>query len=178
MGFLSRGKTKTPATAIQPTVDWTDLANIRAEWGFLEPPGQAMEGWSNGMRMSEEEWPPAQNLNIAEYMTRALGHEIVGRPLLDDARTAETCRRVLRKVEEISRDEPDFVFEFAPRISRLALAVTRERGWQPPALGGDGTVSGPIEAADPDWIVWNSVRCPGVTTDAVMTHFFGVATPA
>jgi len=153
-------------------VNWADVENIRNEWRTqLESADDSMVAWRNGMRMYDDGPVPAQRLNTAEYMTRALGHQLFGRRLLTETDAAETVRRVLTMVELVP-SEPIWLLDFAPRLARLALAVAREEGWQPVSLGGDGQVTDQILSADRRGIVWNSVRCPGIADQDVMSHFF------
>lgn len=114
-------------------VNWADVENIRNEWRTqLESADDSMVAWRNGMRMYDDGPVPAQRLNTAEYMTRALGHQLFGRRLLTETDAAETVRRVLTMVELVP-SEPIWLLDFAPRLARLALAVAREEGWQPRA---------------------------------------------
>ena len=73
--------------------------------------------------------------------------------------------------------EPAFLAEFAPRLSRLALTVIREHGWQPQELGGDGSVTDEILGARRDGLVLYSARCAGVRPEDTWREFFRV-TPA
>ena len=52
--------------------------------------------------------------------------------------TVEVCRRILVL---LSQPVLDWQEEFLPRLVRLPLAIMRERGWQQPKYGGDGTVA-------------------------------------
>ena len=160
------------STLPQPTEDWSELENVRAEWaGQLMSERDGLLGWTNGMRMFDEPHPPAQILNIAEYMTRGLAHQLFV-PLLSDADALRTCRRVLTLVDQVPA-EPAFVAEFGPRLARLALTIIRERGWQPMELGGDGSVTDEIASARPDGLVAYAARCPDVEPKDTWTHFFG-----
>jgi hypothetical protein len=61
----------------EPSTDWTDVANVRAEWDDqLEGPDKAELGWHNGTRMYQEGVIPAQKLNVAEYITRGLAYHL------------------------------------------------------------------------------------------------------
>lgn len=156
----------------EPTTDWTDPANVRAEWqGQLEGEDEGLLGWRNGMRLFEGEFPPGQAMNIAEYMTRGLGYHLFT-PVISDADAAITARRILQLVDAVPA-EPPFLAEFAPRLSRLALTIIREKGWQATALGGDGSITDEIVGARSDGLVVYSAQCPGVTADATWPHFFG-----
>ena len=164
---LSRSE---PAPA--PTIDYSDLAQVRNEWaGRLETPDDGMLGWRNGMSLYNQTPVPGQRLNVAEYMTRALAYHLIGPPLLDDGDAVETVRRVLTLVEAIPSDPP-WMLQFAPPLSRLALAVCREKGWQATTLGGDGQVTGEILQARHDGPVWMSIQAPGVAQSDAMKHFF------
>jgi len=154
------------------TVDWSDVENIRKEWdGQLEGVDQGLLGWGNGMHMYDQGPVLGQRMNVAEYMTRALGYDVLDQPILTDEQAAETCRRVLTMIETMP-SEPAWPQEFAPRLARLALAVTRKHRWQPTSLGGDGQVTEQILSADRKWIVWNCVRSSGIVEEDAMTHCF------
>jgi hypothetical protein len=68
--------------------------------------------------------------------------------------------------------EPTFLAQFAPRLSRLALTVIREKEWQPVELGGDGSVVDEIMDVREDGLVVYSARCPGVPIDQTWRNFF------
>lgn len=187
MGLLRRKKRESvlpepgsaglPATSAESNIDWTDINNIRAEWANqLQSPDQGMLGWQNGMMLYDDGPIPAQRLNVAEYMTRALAHSLFEEPLLTDDQAAEAVRRVLTMIEGMWDGALDWQMEFGPRIARLALAVTRLQGWQPIDLGGDGRVTEEIMSADPEGLVWMSVRCPGVRNPDTMINFFRSST--
>lgn len=129
-----------------------------------------MLGWRNGMRMFEQGVIPAQMLNVAEYMTRGLAYHLFT-PLISDDDAIVTTRRVLTLVERIPA-EPDFAAQYGPRLSRLALAIIREKAWQPTSLGGSGTVEAEIVNASQDGLVVYSARSAGVAPENALEHFF------
>lgn len=155
----------------EPSTDWRDPASVRAEWSNqLEGEEQGLLGWRNGMRMFEEGVIPGQTLNVAECMTRGLAYHLFT-PVLSDPDALVASKRVLTLVDRIPA-EPAFFAEFGPRLSRLALTIIRENGWQPSSLGGDDSVTTEILNARPDGLVLHSARCPGVPLDEVWSHFF------
>lgn len=156
----------------EPDVDWADLAHIRAEWQReLEPEDAALLGWRNGSRMFTEGVIPGQKLNVAEYLTRGLAHHLFA-PILTDADALVATTRVLTLVDQIP-GEPAWVADFGPRLARLALAVIRQKGWQPSQFGGDDSVTAEILDARADGLVLYSVRCPGVPIEQTWLNFFG-----
>jgi hypothetical protein len=168
-----RSTAQPPNEPIRPaTVDWSDIENIRAEWKTLESVDASMLGWRNGMRMYDDGPVPTQRLNVAEYLTRALGHHLFGEYLLTDADAAETVRRVLTMVEMVPSLPADGQAKFALRLARLALAIVKRESWQPMSLGGDGQVNDQILRSDRHGLVWSSVRCPGISDEDAMRHFF------
>lgn len=168
---LVAGALATARSLPEPTTDRTDVANIRAEWeGQLEGEAAGLQGWQNGMRLFEQGAVPGQRLNVAEYMTRGLAYHLF-QPVISDNDALVTTRRVLTLVDQIP-SVPAFAAEFGPRLSRLALAIIREKGWQPSSLGGDGAVSEEILGAREDGLVLYSARCPGVPIENTWTHFF------
>lgn len=155
----------------EPTEDWTNPQAVRAEWANqLEGEDGGRLGWGNGTRMFEEGVIPGQKLNVAEYITRGLAYHLFT-PILTDEQAQVAARRVLTLVDEIPA-EPAFFAEFGPRLSRLALTVIREKGWQPLSLGGDGSVTDEILGARPDGLVVYSARSAGVRADDALSHFF------
>ena len=156
----------------QPSTDWTDVANVKAEWqgSNLQTREDGLLGWSNGTRLFAEGPIPPQRLNVAEYITRGLAHHLF-QPILSDADALLACKRVLTLVDQIP-SEPAFMAEFGPRLSRLALTIVREQGWQPSELGGDNSVTAEILQARPDGLVVYSALCPGVAPGDVWPNFF------
>jgi hypothetical protein len=156
----------------EPDTDWADLENVRAEWqGQLEPEAAARLGWNNGSRMFVEGVVPGQRLNVAEYLTRGLAYHLFT-PILTDDDALVAAKRVLTLVDQIP-DQPAFLADLAPRLARLALAVIRQKGWQPSQLGGDDSVTAEILNARPDGLVLYSARCPGVPIERTWSNFFG-----
>lgn len=120
-------------------IDWADPETVIAEWrNDSEAPN-----WGRAMELFDEGPIPAQRFNVAEYFTRRLKTALFDRSALPDDLTAEVCRRVLVLLSDIPAD-PAWIADthrrFAPRHIRLALAIMRDRGWQPTKYGGDGTV--------------------------------------
>lgn len=120
--------------------------------------------------MFEEGVIPGQKLNVAEYITRGLAYHLFD-PILTDEQAKVAAQRVLILVDELPA-ELAFFAEFGPRLSRLALTVIREKGWQPQSLGGDGSITEQILGARSDGLVLYSARCPGVPLDQTWSHFF------
>lgn len=155
-----------------PTTDWTDLTHVRAEWsnGNLEAREQALLSWQNGTRMFHEGVIPQQRMNAAQYIAQGLAYHLY-EPILSDADALTAAQQILLLVDRIP-PEPEWMAKFGPRLSRLALAVIRERGWQPSALGGDDSIVDEIVNARPDGLVLYSARGPGVAPEDVWRHFF------
>ena len=117
-----------------PEVDWRDPQVIRAEWGN----DSVADDWGNAMSMIDEGPAVGPRVTVAEYMTRRLKFVLLGRSDLSDELAAEACRRILVLLSEPVLDWQE---EYVPRLVRLPLAIMRERGWQSPNYGGDGTVA-------------------------------------
>lgn len=135
----------TPPPRVVPDTDWADPETVLAEWrNDSEPPN-----WGRAMEMFDEGPVPAQRLNVAEYFTRRLKTVLFDEDALPDDLTAEVCRRVLVLLRDMPT-EPAWIAdshrEFGPRLIRLPLAIMRDRGWQPPVYGGDGTVQVDLDA--------------------------------
>ncbi len=160
-----------PRPNAMTTTDWADTDNIRGEWTDLESEDQAMLSWRNGMSMYDQGPIPAQRLNVAEYITRALAYTLVGRPLLSDEQAVESVRRVLTMLASLPA-EPAWLADFAPRLIRLALAVARMHSWQPTALGGDGHIPDDLVVQVHNGPFWGSITSPGIDRDEVIRHFF------
>ena len=155
----------------EPTTDWTVRANIVAEWqDQLEKPDQAILGWRNGSRMYEEGPIPEQTLNVAEYISRGLSYHLFG-PLLSDPDALVAAHRILVMVDQVPA-QPTFMANFAPRISRLALCVIRDKGWQPTEYGGDGSIEAGLFNGRLDGLVVYSARSPGISVQDTWRHFF------
>ncbi|WP_433616709.1 hypothetical protein ACQP2P_15575 [Dactylosporangium sp. CA-139114] len=162
-----------PRAAARPEEDWSDDARIRAEWtSQLQGVEEGRLGWTNGMRLFEQQPVAAQLLNVAEYLTRGLAYTYLGQPLITDEQAAETVRRVLRAISDMPPTVPSFQREFAPRLVRLALAVARQQGSQPVSLGGDGRIGEGLLRAD---VVIDAISAPGVARADRLRHFFGAS---
>lgn len=161
----------TAASLPPPNMDWTLRANIVAEWeNQLEKPEQAILGWRNGSRLFEEGPIPAQTANVAEYISRGLAYHLFD-PLLSDPDALVAARRILVMVDQVP-GQPAFLAQFAPRISRLALCVIRDKGWQPMEYGGNGSVEAEVVNARTDGLVFYSARSPGIPVEDTWRHFF------
>lgn len=157
-------------TPDDPSVDWSDEKVIRGEWEKqLEGESGGRLGWSNGRRLFAEGPVPAQLVNVAEYMSRGLAYTYVGQPLFPDDQAAETVRQMLAALSSMPPTVPAFQWRFARRIARLALAVTRQKGWQPVPLGGDGQIGEQFLQAS---VVLDAITAPGVSRDDYLRHFF------
>lgn len=167
----------TAAGLPEPTEDWRSPQAVRAEWADqLEGVEGGRLGWGNGRRMFEEGVVPGQKLNVAEYITRGLAYHLFN-PILTDEQAQDAARCVLILIEQTPA-EPPYLAAFGPRLSRLALTVIREKGWQPTGLGGDGSITDEILGARTDGLVFYSARCPGVPLDQTWNHFFQSAAGA
>ena len=161
----------TSARLPEPTQDWRNPQAVRAEWADqLEGEEGGRLGWSNGTRMFDEGVVPGQKLNVAEYMSRGLAYHLFA-PVLTDAQAKVAAQRILILVDQVPA-EPEFLAQFGPRLSRLALTVIRERGWQPQVLGGDDSITQEILGARANGLVIYSARCPGVPLDQTWHNFF------
>ena len=173
-GLLPNGQPPSQATppssptverAVDPTVpdvDWRDPQVIRAEWETDSEAGH----WGNAMSMFDEGPVMGQRLNVAEYVTRRLKFVLLGRSDLTDELTAEVCRRILVL---LSQPVLDWQEEYAPRLVRLPLAIMRERRWQPPKYGGDGTVAVDLDVPP----ISNSVATSLAPGGDYLGYFFG-----
>lgn len=123
-------------------VDWRDIDNIKAEWPITDSDvEQDLLGWRNGMRMALQDEVPGQRFNEAEYITRGLRYRLYsGSPLTDDE-AAESVRLILLQLHRAPVAIMEMMSEFVPKLVRLALAIMRERGWQPVELGGTGRIN-------------------------------------
>jgi hypothetical protein len=157
-----------------PAVDWSDDGRIRAEWppGQLEGPAGGRLGWSNGMALYEQGPGSPQLLNVAEYLTRGLAYTYIGKPLMSDDQAAETVRRIFHLIAALPGGGPAVLDQIAARLVRLALAVTRQKGWQPPSLGGDGQITDDLLRAP---VVIDAIGAPGVARNDNLRHFFAKA---
>lgn len=145
-----------------PEVDWRDPQVIRAEW---ENDSQD-DDWGNALAMFDDGPVVGQRLNVADYMTRRLKFVLLGRSDLSDEVVAEVCRRILVL---LSQPVLDWQEEFVPRLVRLPLALMRDRGWQSPKYGGDGTVAVDLDVRP----VANAVATSLAPAGDYLGYFFG-----
>ncbi|MEU4241176.1 hypothetical protein [Actinoplanes sp. NPDC026619] len=157
-----------------PAVDWSNDDRIRAEWppGQLEGTDGGRLGWNNGMRLYEDDIAPGQLINVAEYLTRGLVYTYLGQPLMTGDQAAETVRRILWLITTMPAGGSPVLDQIAARLVRLALAVTRQKGWQPVSLGGNGRISEDLLQVP---VIVEAVGAPDVRRNDNLRHFFSVA---
>jgi hypothetical protein len=112
---------------------------IDDEWPRRSPSDDDLVGWRNGMRLYEQGPAPMQVVNVAEYLSREVGHDLYTQCRLPDDQIVESLRRMLEMLAR-TPEEPDFWLDAAQGLVRLCFAVIRRRGWQPRELHGDGTL--------------------------------------
>lgn len=149
--------------------DPADLDNVRSEWNMENSDYQDPRAWGNGMRLFET-GPPAQQFNAAEYMSRGFCNVLFDPNHMDDESVAVTIERMLL-VFDRGPITDDLHAEMAAKRIRLALAVLRERGWQPAALGGNGRMNVSLDTPR----IRASLSCDGVAPEKSLEHFFGLA---
>jgi hypothetical protein len=154
-------------------IDWSDPANICAEWPQSQLDADSdLLAWHNGMRMADQDEYPAQRFNEAEYMTRALRHELYGVGLLSDSDVLVSSQRALHLIELFTTAPyDDWMDEFIPRVRRLPLSIIRQRGWQAPHLGGDGSVHMDLDTPG----LRSAIACTQAPSGRYLEYFFGVA---
>lgn len=158
-----------PAPRPVPDIDWADPESVFAEWrNDTEAPD-----WGAAMRMFDEGPPPGQRINVAEYFTRRLKLCLFDRSSLPEHVTAEVARRILVLLVDVPT-EPDWIrdahLRFAPKLVRLALAIMRDRGWQPAKYGGNGYV----EFDDVDHpVIAGAVATTRAPDGRYLAYFFG-----
>jgi hypothetical protein len=164
---------RSPESATISEVDWSDPANICAEWPQNQfDLDQDRLAWRNGMRMADQDEFPAQRFNEAEYMTRALRHHLYGSGPLSDVEVLISSQRVLHLLDlYTSAPYPDWADQFIPKIRRLPLAIIRQRSWQAEHLGGNGTAQ--IDLESPGII--RAIACVQAPNGRYLEHFFRVA---
>lgn len=130
--------------AVVSDVDWADPEAVLAEWRH-DPEAPH---WGRAMELFDEGPVPAQRYNVAEYFTRRLKTALFDPSAMPDDLTAEVCRRILVLMSDVPA-EPAWIAEAhrtsGLRLIRLPLAIMRDRGWQPPKYGGDGTVRADLD---------------------------------
>lgn len=162
--------------------DWSDLDNVRAEWPSSVPNDDDLIGWQNGFRIYEQgmppnnDIPPLQMFNIAEYMSRELRHAVYGKSRLTPEQTVETIGRVLDLLARTPFGAVDWLEpELAYGLIRLAFAIAKLNGWQPVELGGDGTIPSGLMSARPE-LSEGALSHTGVAPGDAVRSFF--ASPA
>ena len=146
-----------------PDTDWADPESIRAEWRSDREPAD----WGNAMQMFEQD-VPGQRFNVGEYLNRRLKAALFDPTTLDDATTAEACRRALLSLSSVPA-EIDFLQEYIPRQIRLPLAIARDRGWQSVKYGGNGAVAVDLDVAP----IRSAVATTRAPNGAYLDYFFG-----
>jgi hypothetical protein len=148
--------------------DPADIENVHAEWDMSNLDYQEPRAWGNGMRLYEA-GPPGQRFNSVEYMSRGFCHVLFDPNFMDDDSVAITIERMLIVFDE-GKISSDIEAIIAARCIRLALAVMRERCWQPTALGGTNRMN--INLDTPR--IRASLSCAGISSDKSLEHFFGL----
>lgn len=155
---------------IPSTTDWRDVANIKAEWPIKSSDvDQDLLGWRNGMRMALQDEIPGQRFNQAEYITRGLRYRLYGGSPLTDDEAAESVQLVLQQLHRAPAAMMESLSEFVPRLVRLALAIMRERGWQPADLGGSGRIRVTLNTP----LVLSAIATTAAPNADYLGYFFG-----
>jgi hypothetical protein len=149
--------------------DPADFENVRAEWDMSNSDYQDPRAWGNGMRLFET-GPPGQRFNSAEYMSRGFCNVLFDPNFMDDDSVAVTIERMLTVFDK-GGISSNLEAKIAATRIRLALAVMRERGWQPTALGGTNRMDLDLDTPR----IRASLSCAGVSSDKSLEHFFGLA---
>ena len=149
--------------------DPADIENVRAEWNINDPDYRDPRAWGNGMRLFET-GPPGQRFNAAEYMSRGFCNVLFDPNSMDDESVAVTIERMLIVFDK-GPISSNLEAEIAAKRIRLALAVMRERGWQPIPL--DGTSRMNVDLDTPR--IRASLSCAAVPSHQSLEHFFGLA---
>lgn len=147
-----------------PALEWT-LATVRAEWQATSEEQDTVLAWQNGMRLFDQGVVPGQWSNVAEYMTRALRAHLLGSGPISEEDVPESVRRVIEACERVP--QPDPYAAFTNKYARLALAITKDRSWQPIDLGGSATVRVVDNGA-----TRRALAARGVNDDVVVSRFF------
>lgn len=154
---------------VPSATDWRDIENIKTQWPINNPNvDQDLLGWRNGIRMALQDEAPGQRFNEAEYITRSLRYSLYGGGPLSDDEVAESVRLVLQQLHRAPVQVMEMMAEFVPNLVRLALAIMRERGWQPTALGGSGRLD--IDLNTP--IVLSAIATTAAPDGDYLRHFF------
>jgi hypothetical protein len=149
--------------------DWADPAVIRAEWSDRDDVHRAVETSCEGMTLALADDEPDQRYHAAEAMTRALCYHLDGRGPLTDAQVMFSIVRILDLLERVPDHQLAELRPLLDRPRRLALAVMRDRGWQPSHLGGDGCLGEHLDSPGIRSAV-ATTRAPGGRT---LEYFFG-----
>lgn len=148
--------------------DWSNIDAIKAEWAKQSfDHDQDLLGFQNGMRLAREDSTPAQLFNYAEYMTRGLKHSLMGEDIACDDEIADALERVLLLLER-TKIMHEMQYEYRRTLVRLALAITKDKGWQPDDLGGNGRVHANFESP----MVRDALRYDPVPPSEVTQRFF------
>jgi hypothetical protein len=128
-----------PAPAPEPEKPsgWADINAVRAEWPQARLDAEEdLRLWHEGVRLYDNDDYQSM-MRCATMLSAALAHSLYGEGILRGADLPETVHKVFYSSLTAPPDGRTFA-ESAQRAVRLALTVTRENGWHPASMGGQG----------------------------------------
>lgn len=148
--------------------DPANIDNVKAEWNMNNSDYHDPRAWGNGMRLFET-GPPGQRFNAAEYMSRGFCNVLFHPNFMNDDDVEVTIERMLA-VFDAAKISSNIEAEIAAQRIRLALAVMRERAWQPTTLGGTGRMNLDLDSPR----IRASLASAAIPPDRSLEHFFGL----
>jgi TPR repeat protein len=125
-----------PAGASAPG-GWSDIKAVRAEWpqdNLNE--ASDLASWREGVRLYDND-DYASMMRCASLLSPALAHSLYGEGILRGSDLPATVHKIFYASLTAPPDGRTFA-ESAQKAARLALTITRENGWQPARMGGQG----------------------------------------
>lgn len=125
---------QTPAGA---SGGWSDINAVRAEWPQASlNEATDLASWQEGVRLYDND-DYASMMRCASLLSPALAHSLYGEGVLRGSDLPETIHKIFYASLTSPPDGRTFA-DSAQKAARLALTITRENGWQPARMGGQG----------------------------------------
>ncbi len=117
------------------------LDDVRREWPLDgADPDADVRAWRRGTELYEDDDRYDALLRAGDLMAQAVRHHLHAQDVLRDDDLAVTLHSLLFAATTPPPAGGPPAAE-ALRLSRLALAVVKQHGWQPVALGGNGHIA-------------------------------------
>jgi len=170
---MTRTPAPRPVTARPKDVDWSDIANVRAEWPISKlDPNSDLRKWEQGLALCGID-DYASMMQCATLMSSALAHSLYGEGIVHGDDLVNTVGNTLFASLGSPPDMKTFA-DSAQRAARLVLTLIRENGWQPAHMGGKGLFDRLVMDKGNYMLLCQAIAPAGRPWEGDLKAFFGV----